>query len=163
MVRAWWPPKPAVGRPTLGALVLAAAVAQSGCSEGYPTDDVTPDPRTHIPSQADILHALNDTGRSPSAHGQWSYRFQAPCSVAVARDSQGFSERRLLVDLTGPLRDVQSDEDKHSVIISSPDAGHGRDSVLFVGRSRVSAIDLHTWMRRLRATCPTPADGGAEG
>jgi hypothetical protein len=142
------------GRGRILVLVLSAHTVLWGCTEGYPTEDLKPDPRTHVLTQADIMQALNETGHSPSAQGRWTYRFHAPCGVAVEHESKTSGESRRLVDLTGQLLEVMSGDESHSVLLASQGPGKERAEVLFIGRSRVSAMDIHTWLRRLRGTCP---------
>jgi hypothetical protein len=146
------------------AFALTTQAILLGCSEGYPTDDLKPDPRTHAPTQTDIVQALNETGRSPSAQGRWTYRFQSPCSVAVSHASQAWGESQRVVDLKDQSLEVQSKDGAHSVILIPKDAEKERQSVVFVGQSRVSAMDVHSWIRRLRGTCVAigaPARAGA--
>jgi hypothetical protein len=139
-------------------IVCLASVFVSGCSDGYPSKDLTKDPRTHVPSREENIKILNAVGLAATADGAWSYTFAKPCSVEVTHAPRsGASSRARVVPLQGYWMDLSSVDSRFSVILKAADGLKDGEIVVYQGDKYDDAHSVLAAFRRVRGGCPATA------
>lgn len=85
------------GRALRVAIAALGALWLTGCSDGYPTEDVAQiDPA--LMTQPQLLAALNAAGQEPHLGQRWRYALHAPCELEVSVRDGGTHRRRVVLE-----------------------------------------------------------------